>query len=273
MTRREKAGLRGHVALAQRGRSCQRRGIMTAPAWITPAIPPAQLDAAQARLPQMNPVAEGAWLTRDCAFSAQLAEKARLIALDRSKVIGLCAGAEEAASELLDVVLAEIAGKGYVVDDTSVLRPDNVRVMLDRDDPLLTLSQLVQEDFCIHQKRDGEDEHRLTAALLCFPAAWTLSEKLGHKLTRIHVPVAPYTDEIAMRVQRFFDMVRFERPLWRANLLRYDDPSLFQPHTEAAPRPVGTPTSPYWRSERQSLRRLPKTGAVVFSIHTTMCLA
>lgn len=240
---------------------------------MTPAIPPAQLEAAAARLPQMNPVAPGAWLTRDSAFTAQLAEKARLIAFDRSKVIGLCAGAEDAAAELLDVVLAEIADKEYRVGTQEVLRPDGITVGIDRNDPLLTLSQLVQEDFCIHQKWEGEAEHRLTAALLCFPAAWTLSEKLGQKLTRIHVPVAPYTDEIATRVQRFFDMVRFERPLWRANLLRYDDPSLFQPHTEANPRPVGTPTSPYWRSERQSLRRLPQTGAVVFSIHTTMCLA
>lgn len=246
---------------------------MTVPAWITPAIPPVQLDAAAARLPQMIPVAQGEWLTRDSAFTAQLDEKARLIALDRSKVIGLCDGAQAAADELLDVVLAEIADKGYNVGQSDVLRPDGVTVTIDRTDPLLTLSRLVQEDFCIHEKPEGAEEHSLTAALLCFPAAWTLSEKLGQKLTRIHVPVAPYTDEIAARVQRFFDMIRFERPLWRANLLRYDDPSLFQPHTEAHPRPVGTPTSPYWRSERQSLRRLPKTGAVVFSIHTTMCLA
>jgi hypothetical protein len=65
-------------------------------------------------------------------------------------------------------------------------------------------------------------------------------------------------------------MVRWEAPLARANLHRYDRPDLFQPHVEAAPRPVGTAASPYLRSEWQVIRRLPRTGAVVFSIHTTM---
>ncbi len=126
----------------------------------------------------------------------------------------------------------------------------------------------MQEDFCVLQPRDGEQV--LTAALLCFPAAWTLPEKLGRPLSGIHAPVAPYDAGIAVRVQRMFDGVQPERGLRRANLLRYDLPDLFQPHTEGAPRPVGIANSPYERSERQSVIRLPETGAVVFSIHTTV---
>ena len=106
-----------------------------------------------------------------------------------------------------------------------------------------------------------------------FPAAWALAEKIGRPLSAIHGPVARYDAGIAARVQRMFDMVSAERPLWRANLLRYDLPDLFQPHTEAAPRPVGRPDSPFLRSERQVIRRLPASGAVVFSIHTTVVRA
>nr|MDA3888584.1 DUF3445 domain-containing protein [Allgaiera sp.] len=54
----------------------------------------------------------------------------------------------------------------------------------------------------------------------------------------------------------------------RQNALLYADAALHHPRSEAAPRerPVGE--APYLRSERQCLLRLPKTGAVVFSIHT-----
>ncbi len=232
-------------------------------------VPGPQRSAAAARLPAMQPVAPGEWLSVDDAYAPQLAEKARLIAWDRSRVIRVLPEAVDAVAELFAVVLAELAMRSdYGFDGDAVVRPDGERVTLDVSDPLGTLSRLVQEDFCILQKQG--DEHVLTAALLCFPAAWTLGEKIGRPLTSIHVPVASYNEGIAKRVQRMFDGVQPGRPVWRANLLRYDSPALFQPHTESAPRPVGTPDSPFERSERQTVLRLPGTGAVVFSIHTTM---
>lgn len=232
-------------------------------------IPEAQRAAAAARLPAMQPVADGALLTVDSAYGAQLAEKARLIARDRDRVLQVLPGAEPAAAETLDLVLDDLARRpDFGVAEGAVRRPDGAVVAIGRKDPLLTLSRLVQEDICILERKG--DEHVLTAALLCFPAAWTLAEKIGHPLTRIHVPVTAYDDGIALRVQRMFDGVQPGRPLWRANLLRYDDPALFQPYTEAAGRRVGTPASPYERSERQTVMRLPATGAVVFAIHTTM---
>ncbi len=239
---------------------------------LQPGIPAAQAAAAESRLPQVTPVAPGDWLRIDAAYAVQLAEKARLITERRADVIAVLPGTEDSVAELLEAVLEELAQRvDFAVAGERVTRPDGVEVVVDRGDPLLTLSRLVQEDFCIHD-RQGE-EHVLTAALLCFPAAWTLAEKIGRPLTSIHLPVARYDADVAARVQRMFDMVRADRPLWRANLLRYDDPSLFQPHTEANPRPVGQPESPYQRSERQTIRRLPRTDAVVFSIHTTVCVA
>jgi dimethylamine monooxygenase subunit A len=232
-------------------------------------LDPAQRAAADLRLPQMTPVAEGHWLRIDMAYAAQLAEKARLTTLHRPQVIAALPGSGAAQAELLILVLDDLRARpGFHLSGDRVLRPDGETVKVDPSDPLLTLSRLVQEDFCIHQKRG--DEHVLTAALLCFPSAWTLAEKIGRPLTRIHQPVARYDSDVAARVQRMFDMVRADRPLWRANMLRYDRFDLFQPHSEAAPRPVGTPASPYVRMERQTIRRLPASDAVVFSIHTTM---
>lgn len=232
-------------------------------------IPEAQRMAAAQRLPSMQPVASGALLTVDGAYSAQLAEKARLIAADRGRVMAALPGAEAALDELLAAVLAALAGRpDFEVAGDRVRRPDGETVVVDRADPLPSLSRLVQEDFCL-LKKQGE-EHVLTAALLCFPAAWTLAEKIGRPLTGIHVPVAPYTEDIAKRVQRLFDGVQPGRALWRANLLRYDDFALYQPYTEAQKRKVGAPDSPFERSERQTVFRLPESGAVVFAIHTTV---
>ncbi len=235
-------------------------------------IPETQILAAQARLPQVYPVQVGDWLRVDGAYRAQLAQKAALIADRRDAVIAVLPGAGAAVLELLEVTLAAMAQMpGFEVQVGRVRCPDGLWVDLDRADPFLTLSQLLQEDFCIHQKVGAE--HLLTAALLGFPAAWTLAEKIGHPLSRIHAPVGRYDADIAARVQRMFDMITPGRVLWRANLLRYDSPALFQPHTESAPRPVGRPDSAFIRSERQCILRLPVSGAVVFSIHTTMVRA
>ena len=54
------------------------------------------------------------------------------------------------------------------------------------------------------QKPDGAAEHILTGAVLCFPSSWTLSEKLGKPLLRIHMPVASYDSQMGARVQRMF---------------------------------------------------------------------
>lgn len=151
-----------------------------------------------------------------------------------------------------------------------MLCPDGRKPVIDRTAPLLTLGRLVQEDFCILHRAEGEAEHRLAGAVLCFPASWTLSEKIGRPVEAIHGPVAAYDAVLARRVRRLFDGLRPGRPLARCNALFYEDPALFQPRPEASQRPPAGPGAAYFRSERQCLLRLPVTGAVIFSIHTIL---
>ncbi len=147
-------------------------------------------------------------------------------------------------------------------------RPDGVDVAISRDAPLDTLARLITEDLCLLQKKN--EVHVLSAAILCFPASWTLAEKIGKPLVGIHDPVPEYDAGLARRVQRLFDGVKTGQPIWRANMLRYDDPSLFQPHLENQPRLPASKTAGFERSERQVVWRLPQSGTVVFSIHTTV---
>ena len=224
------------------------------------------MDPRTARLPGVQPLRDDHWTCVDEAFAGQMAERDRLIAFDPGRVHALQPAAEPAARELYDHLLQILSTRaGYTVSAFAVRRPDGVEVALDETQPLLTLGRLFQEDFCLLQPCDGE--HVLTGAILCFPAGWTLAQKLGHPLTRIHAPVAPYDGDIARRVQRMFDAIRPDAPLWRANSLLYDDPALHQPRVEGQPRPVPV-TKTYARSEKQCLIRLEKSRAVVFAIHT-----
>jgi hypothetical protein len=224
------------------------------------------MDPRTARLPGVLPVEGDDWLRVDDAFAAQMAERDRLFAEEPDLVHGLMEDARPAAEELYRLILSRLADvPGYQIGPNTAVRPDGVTVPLNPAMPMLTVGRLVQEDLCLMQKQG--DEHVLTAAALCFPASWWLPEKLGRPLMGIHVPVPDYTDDIARRVQRLFDAIRVEQPLWRANALVYRDPTLHQPRQEKDPRTDRRGGS-YVRSERQVLRRLPETGAVVFSIHT-----
>jgi len=227
------------------------------------------MDPRTARLPGVLPVEGDDWLRVDDAFAGQMAERGRLIADRPEDVHAVLESARPAAEELYEVILTRLAQTpGYQVGTQEVRRPDGVTVALDKAAPLRTLGLLVQEDLCLMEKPDNAgDEHVLTGAILCFPASWSLAEKLGRPLIGIHRPVPDYETEIARRVQRLFDAIRPEQPLWRMNSLVYRDPSLHQPRREADPRSDrrgGT----FVRAERQTLIRLPQTRAVVFAIHT-----
>jgi hypothetical protein len=217
------------------------------------------------KLPGVQPLAPEDWIQRDEAYSEQIAERERLLADRRDQVLKMSSSALPAATELLEMVLAA----GETVEDGAVIRQDGRRVALDWQDPLGSLGRIAQQDFCILEKPTGSPEHILTGAVLCFPASWTLAEKYMQPLTAIHVPVDSYDAGIAARVQRLFDGVQAGRPLWRFNALWYEDPTLFQPRSQSAPRQHSGPDQAlYLRSERQAILRLPRTRAVVFSIHT-----
>lgn len=217
-------------------------------------------------MPGVMPLARADWLLVSDTYAAQMAERARLLRDCPETVCACLPGAEHAALELLSEILRDLPAHGFAVGARHVACPDGCVVALDRAQPLRTAALLVQEDLCILQKTTAA-EHVLTAAALCFPSSWTLADKLGKPLLRIHAPVPGYDAQMGARVQRMFDAIRPEQPLWRANLLRYENPALHQPRREFAPKDKRADGA-FIRSERQCLLRLPRSRAVVFSIHT-----
>ncbi len=216
------------------------------------------MQAKTRRLPGIQPVAKGEWLLRDDAYGAQMAYRDALIAGRESDVFVATPESLPMQEELLETVQSDLTE-----DHRKGRRPDGVQVPL-TGPPLLVAARLVQEDLLI---MDMADEPRLVAGVLCFPASWSLAEKFGRGLEAIHGYVDEYTAEMAARVRRMFDAIRPEQPLWRANFLRYADADLHQPRRKGEARPAPT-SGGFVRVERQTLRKLPRTGAVVFGIHT-----
>ncbi|MCB1333550.1 MAG: DUF3445 domain-containing protein [Roseivivax sp.] len=218
------------------------------------------------RLPGTRPLDFADWLITDEAYAAQMAERARLLREDRNAVLAVLPECAEAAEETLDLALAHLPD-GVTVTDGVLQCPDGRSVPIDRSDPLGTLGHALQEDFCVMQKQG--DEYVLTGAVLCFPSIWRLHEKLGRPMTVIHEPVKSYDGDIARRVARLFDGLNADRPIWRFNARWHEHAQLFQPWSEVRQRDTADRgAAPYMRSERQSLLRLPRSGAVLFTIHT-----
>lgn len=224
-------------------------------------------------LPGIQPV-QGPWLSVDSAYGGQMARREVLLATRRADVLACPRGATAAAQEALETVLPLLPGLGFDVAQDEVTCPDGRVVLLEWGDPLGVLGRLVQCDFCLMHRPEGAAEHLLGAAVLCFPASWTLAEKIGKPLLRIHKPVFEYPGDLERRVQRLLDGVQVGRPLWRFNRLRYADPELFQPRSETDKTRRDAPPEEmiYERAERQTLLRLPKSRWVVFAIHTYVAL-
>ena len=236
---------------------CQKK--IKIAAWMEPKF---------SRLPGLNPLEIDNWLFSDEVFSEQMAYRDYLISNKRDIVFQYLSGSETACEELLVDIVRHLQIKGYVKTRSGLKRPDGVVVNLIDDHPLLIAGKLTQHDLCVMEAQD--DEHVLTAACLCFPSSWSLSEKIGRPLIKIHEPVPNYTADLARRVQRLFDIIRVGHPMFRVNTLIYSDPNLHQPRTMSARRSISKNNKLWVRSEFQSLIRLQTTKAVIFGIHNTI---
>ncbi len=223
----------------------------------------------------LRPLDPAEWIKPDDLLEEQLAEKECLIAERRDEVTAELPGSEAAQAELLAKLLTYLP-EGFpdiYARDDGVMRIGSQRLVpLDALPAIETAGRLTQEDFCLMQSPGEGEPYRLTAASLCFPTRWRLADKIGKPMQAIHGPVPLYAEKMGRQVDRFFQHLKADKPVWRINWSLIDDPSLFQPTghglVEEDPRfqPETIGENVWFRSERQTLVRLPETGAIVFGI-------
>jgi dimethylamine monooxygenase subunit A len=202
---------------------------------------------------------ERPWLVADDRRRDELALKARLSAERHDEVFAALPGSEAAGAETLALVEAGC--------ERLRLDPGDAGPVDAGAHPLERAGRLVQEDLCL-MRREPEG-WILAAASLCFPSRWRLAAKLGHPMAAVHGPVEGFDPALTSRVDQLFDRLG-DRIVWRRNWFVHPDAALFQPDRPTAGDPVVSAErcldDLHLRSERQTLRRLPDTGWILFTI-------
>lgn len=196
--------------------------------------------------PGLRPIPEDQWLTPDTEEEVWLRDKCLIMKLSRHEV---AAGDlnSAAAEELLPLVM-QATGKVPGQAMPSALEE---------------AASLVSDDLCILEARRPGD-WRLTAGVLCAPTFWTLPERVGLDLGGLHGPVPGGDPELSSRIGRIFTGLRAGIVLERFNWTVQASEKRYTPDRPAA---AGKGLKDlHLRVERQTIRKLPNAGAVVFTI-------
>lgn len=151
------------------------------------------------------------------------------------------------------------------------------------EDPMATAGRMVQDDLAImFEKPDGQ--YYLLAGSILLAGFWRLSDKFGMPLSEIHTSgdVPSFKPKLEKGMMNFFRRIQPQSPVLRNNyFIQLDDDIAWS--SSLGPEDESTQTQSagwnlaqkniavdhhYFRSERQSLRRLPRSGGVVFTIRT-----
>ena len=218
------------------------------------------------------------WIEADEYFYDELKEKKQLLISNYPEVFASRPGSLPAQTEVLALVLKHME-KYYpgvlTIEQDEVILPKlkwKFRISDFEESPLDLCGRLVQEDLCL--MAPGPDGYTLEAASLCFPARWRLMDKMGLPMSGIHKPVPDYSEKLSRPVDSFFNRIDVDRPVWRVNWSLTTDPTMFQPVRQKHSASELSITSKnagdkvYMRCERQTLRRLPDTGWILFTIKT-----
>jgi hypothetical protein len=200
----------------------------------------------------LKPIAPDDWLEGGEADPA--ARKDALFASRRELVWAEADGSRPGQAEVLELVEAAL-GPATVARDLP---------------PLYAAARRVPDDLCLMEKRDGQ--WRLTALSLSAGSFFTAEEVIGRSLAELHGPVTGFAERFLVRVQRIFEGLRPDLVLERRNWTVLNSNELHTP--SAAPiratigeiEPSQAGQSLHLRVERQTLRRLPRTGGALFTI-------
>jgi len=141
--------------------------------------------------------------------------------------------------------------------------------------PLDWVGRQVQEDLLILN-----DKMILIAGSLCFPSGWDLDGKFGKHFFEIHAPLPSLSNPMIETANKFIERIPvgkvFQRNNWGFRIT--DQLDLSARHTESYLQLLARASVEmnddnagekiFVRVEHQTLSRLPKSGFILFTIHT-----
>jgi hypothetical protein len=220
----------------------------------------------------LKPINTENWLEIDDNFKNENNLKKNLLSSKRHEVFQTKDNTRSAQEELLEIITAHLKkyhSEKYLFEDQNIFikaTEENINLLDKNTLPIETASLLVQEDLVLMTPK--EDEFYLEAAVLTSPSHWSLVEKFSKTLMDVHEGVPGYREKIGTRVDQIFSKLPSDRILERLNWSIYDSPELFQPidsKPDVTVKKKGIQDL-YLRVERQTIRKLPNNGSIVFTI-------
>ncbi|CAF9905184.1 MAG: hypothetical protein HETSPECPRED_004905 [Heterodermia speciosa] len=230
------------------------------------------------------------WIELDSEFPRFHADKTRRIAERESKCCITAPEAYDGAVELLEE-LADYLPQRYPTlysrtADSITNMWNNQTISLTQplaSDPITLCSLLVQDDLAImFEKPDGQ--YYLLSGAILLAGFWRLTDKFGMPLSEIHTSgdVPGFKPKLEKGMMNFFRRIQPAQPVlrnnyfiqvdddlaWSSSIGSEDGSNSTQSHGWATAQKNKAIEHHYLRSERQSLRRLPRSGGVVFTIRT-----
>lgn len=205
--------------------------------------------------PNLSPIEEIDWLLPDTEAADWLGEKRELMVRRRSDVLAIQRGSGPACCEASRMVFDHLGEKNQFIFQTQ----------------LEDAAAQVSDDLCIMQMND-DAEWCLTAASLCAPTFWRLRDNIGKPLGGLHGAVPGGDPDLSSRISRIFTALQPSRILERCNWTVQSGGERFTPSSAPLKAEVkgieiaNAIDEIYLRVERQTIRKLPETGAVLFTI-------
>ncbi|KAF2662262.1 hypothetical protein K491DRAFT_773378 [Lophiostoma macrostomum CBS 122681] len=216
------------------------------------------------------------WMTFDNQWLTEHNKKREYCRLPNKRdIVDYLDGDDDiAVLELLDLVVNYVTLR---YPDMFSLEADYIRIKptdeiyrakapLDQP-PMELIGLLVMDDMYI-LKQGTRNLYYLRGAFLACPTAWKLSDRIGWPIYQIHGAVPLWKERLQKSMEKYFVNLKVSQPIQRNNLFVQPCGGLFHWDDFATYPVVHQPEGVFLRTELQSLRRLPKSGAVVFSVRT-----
>ncbi len=230
----------------------------------------------------LKPLAPEDWLTGQPPLEAILTQKRDLLAQDFHGMFRAMPGTLAAQAEALELILSHlyrdhpaairIAGPPGQRRLFCATTQEHLAEIDWSEAPLALAARLVADDLVIMSRRAAA--WVLAAGCVCFPSSWRLEDKFARPLEAVHDPVPGLNEALGARITRIFDHLPPGRPVMRQNWSISADPALRQAtegHALAnADHRILAPDRLFIRVEHQTLRRLPETGDILFTIRIHM---
>ena len=213
------------------------------------------LDGPAQVSPQLKPIGMDDWLLPDTEAADWLVPKHDLMRCQRENVFVQHEWAEDAADEAARTI-QDAVGPGWGLHDFVT--------------PLERAAAQVSDDLCVMVPVDGV--YCLGAASLCAPTFWSLTEMAGRPLGGLHREVTGADPELSSRISRIFSGLQHGLVLERFNWTVQLDGERHLPSSQPLKEALKVLSAEeaarrlHLRVERQTVRKLPETRAVLFTI-------